>query len=65
MWQEPFNTNHHYYGFRKIEPKIHQGQEKYLIKNRWISKKKLNECAYLVNESIDNNQLPKQALPFL
>lgn len=65
MWQEPFITNNYHYGFRIVKPKIHQGQEKYLIKNRWVSKKKLNECAYLVNEEIGNGQLPEKEMPFL
>jgi hypothetical protein len=64
MWQKPFESNNRYYNFRLIKPKYHQGQIKYRINGKWISKKKLNESAYLVKEQIDNEQLPEKYKPF-
>lgn len=52
LWQEPFNSGQNYYGYRRKYEKIHQGQIKYQIRNRWISKKKLNESAYKVDETV-------------
>jgi hypothetical protein len=52
LWQEPFNSGNNYYPYRKKLEKLHQGQIKYQIKNRWVSKKKLNESAYPVSETI-------------
>lgn len=64
LWQIPFESSNRYYPFRKIKPKIHQGQEKYRINRKWISKKKLNDNAYLVDEKIEVKQLPDRYKPF-
>ena len=64
IWQMPFESNGRYYGFREIKPKIHQGQIKYRINGIWVSKKKLNQSAYLVDERIDNKQIPEKYQPF-
>ena len=64
LWQEPFKSGRNNYGFRQIKEKVHQGQVKYQINNRWITKKRLNESAYIVSEKIDNNQLAEKYLPF-
>lgn len=52
LWQEPYKSGKNNYGYRKKDEKIHQGKIKYLIKNRWISKEKLNASAYKVNETL-------------
>lgn len=64
MWQESYESANRCYGFRVLEPRIHLNQLKYRINRNWVSKKKLNECAYLVDEKIDNNQVLTKDLPF-
>ena len=46
MWQINYVSDKRSYGARIIEPHYHQGQLKYLINRKRVSKKRLNESAY-------------------
>ena len=64
LWQESYESYGRNYGFRQVKETYHQGQLKYRINGKWITKKRLNESAYRVDEYVDNGQLPNKLLPF-
>jgi hypothetical protein len=64
LWQEGYMIKNKCYGYRQLKEKYHQGQLKFVINGKWVSKKKLNECAYLVEQNIDNLQIPERYMPF-
>ena len=57
LWQLPFNSGGNYYGYRKKEMKVHQGQLKYRINRKWYSRDKLNGISYSDDSIIKTNIL--------
>jgi len=64
VWQKPFSFENRNYGYRKLTLKLHQGYPKYRINGKWVWIKQLNNDAYLVEETIEINQLPDKLKPF-
>jgi len=64
IYQVPFFSGRNDYGWREIKEKYHCGQLMYRINGKWVSKKKLNGSAYLVDEKIQGPLLPEKYRPF-